>query len=177
MNLALVLVTASMVTAQATSSNYEHLKEYGDMMVGTWQTEWPAEFAVPGLAEKGDMISVETTIEWALDNNVIVGKSTVTINGKEIATGMRMTGWDKSAKRIVGSSFSSLGVRSESVIEKRGDKWYVTGRGVGLDGSATANTSILTVKDKDTHQWLWVGRLNMEGEPIPNKEVIYKRVK
>jgi uncharacterized Zn-binding protein involved in type VI secretion len=177
MNLALVLVTASMLTAQATSSNYEHLKEYGDTVVGTWQTEWPVDFAVPGLAEKGDMISVETTTQWALDNNVIVGKWTATINGKKIATGMQTTGWDKSAKRIVGFSFGSLGGRGESVVEKRGDKWYVTGTGIGLDGSATANTSILTVKDKDTHQWLWVGRLDMEGEPIPNKEVIYKRVK
>jgi hypothetical protein len=177
MNLALVLVAASMVTAQGTSSNYEHLKEYGGAMVGTWQTEWPADFAVPGLAEKGDMISVELTIEWALDNNVIIGKTKAAINGKEVATGMQTTGWDKSAKRIVAFSFSSLGGRGESVVEKRGDKWYVTGTGIGLDGSATANTSILTLVDKDTHKWLWIGRLSMEGEPIPNREVIYKRVK
>ena len=74
MNLALVVITASMVAAQGTSSNYEHLKQYGDTVVGTWKAEWPAEFSVPGIAEKGDMISVVTTTEWALNNNVIMGK-------------------------------------------------------------------------------------------------------
>ena len=77
----------------------------------------------------------------------------------------------------MGYGFNSLGGRSDTILEKRGDAWYLSDRGIGLDGFSGASMTLVTVVDDDTHEHLSIGRIDMQGKPMPNKTFVYKRVK
>lgn len=161
---------------EAPPSNYEHLKEYGEAIVGRWAGEFEADFEYPPLVKKGDTIRFEVVSEWALEKNVISSKWTAEVNGVAVAQGLGMTGWDRAAERIIRTGFGSLGGHGSAVIEKRGDKWYISGMGVGPDGRAGAGTEIISFRDDDTHEILQIGRLSLQGEPLPDQKVTYKRI-
>jgi hypothetical protein len=176
-SIAAVVVAASAVVGQTQLSNYEHLKDYGEAVVGKWKAEWESDLTFPGLVEKGDKILVELSSQWAVHRNAISTQWKASVNGVPVATGQGMIGCDKSAERIVGFGFNSFGGRAQSIIEKRGDAWYESISGVGPDARVGASMNIMTIVDKNTHEHLGIGRLSPEGKPLPNMKITYKRAK
>jgi hypothetical protein len=180
--LALFVVTASVILAQATalsqapSSNYEHLKEYGEAIVGEWVSEVDVDFDYPPIVKKGDKATVKVINQWILNENAISSQFTAEVNGIVIVSGQGLIGWDKSAGRIVECGFDSLGGRGEGIVEKRDDKWYESGMGVAPDGKVGSGTSIVTILDNDTHEILEIGRVGPQGEVLPNQKITSKRV-
>ena len=162
---------------QAPPSNHSVLKEYGDTFVGVWVNEETADFELKDIVKKGDKVSVRVTKEWSLNKNVVNSHWTADVNGVRVASGQGMTGWDTSAKQIVGFGFNSLGGSGRGVIQKRGDKWFDSGMGSSRTGNVGANMTIITVVTADTHKALKIGRVSPAGEPLPNRTRTWKRVK
>jgi hypothetical protein len=170
-------VMANMAVGQEAPSNYEHLKEYGEVIIGEWVTEFDVDFDYPPLVKKGDKALIKDVNKWILNKNAIDSQTNIEVNGVTILSAHGTIGWDKAAKRIVSYGFNSLGGRGEGVIEKRGDKWYSAGNGVDAMGKVGAGMSILTIIDSDTREDLGVGRLSPQDEPLPNAKSTTKRVK
>jgi hypothetical protein len=173
-----ILLAASMVVGQVEElSNYEHLKEYGEAMVGEWIVEINVDFDFPPLVKKGDIAILKVSNKWILDKSAICSHTSIEVKDVTIASGHGLIGWDRSAERIVTCGFGSLGSRDEGIVEKRNGKWHRSGTGVGVTGNVNAGTSIVTILDDDTHEVLNIGRLSPHGEPLPNMKWTAKRVK
>ncbi len=167
----------NLVVAEEPLSNAEHLKEYGDTFIGEWAQETPADFEFQDIVKKGDTITVRLVNKWVLNKTAISSTWSAKVNGVDVASGQSMTGWDRSAKRIVGFGFNALGGHGQSIIEKRDSKWYNSGMGVGALGHVGASTSIKTIVDHDTQEIFESGRIDSAGKPLANRTLTWNRVK
>ncbi len=134
------------------------------------------DFEFNDLVKKGDAITVRVTTEWLLNEQVIRSQWTAQVNGVDVVSGHTLTGWDKSAQRIVGFGFDSLGIHGQGIVQKRDGKWFESGMGVGPMGHVGAGTSIHTFVDGDTREILELGRLSPGGEPLPNQKLTWTRL-
>jgi hypothetical protein len=132
----LSMLMTSLAAAAHAQSNYEHLREYGEAVIGRWVGTATLAAAVAGLGEAGDRITGQAVSTWILDKNAIeCNWSFGTAAGKWIAV------WDAAEKTVKRFAVSSTGEVLVSSVSKEGDKWVERLKGT-TEGkpSSRANT-------------------------------------
>jgi hypothetical protein len=147
----------------ARSSSYEHLKEL-EWLVGTW-------------IDEDDDATVETTCQWARNNNFLTRSFKVMVGERLDMEGTQVIGWDAAAGQIRSWVFDSDGGFAEGLWTRKDNRWVINSTGTLPDGGKATSINILTYVDDDTLTWQTTGR-EVDGQILPNvDEVTIKRVR
>jgi hypothetical protein len=147
----------------ARSSSYEHLKEL-EWLVGTW-------------IDEDDDATVETTCQWARNNNFLTRSFKVIVGERLDMEGTQVIGWDAAAGQIRSWVFDSDGGFAEGLWTRKDNRWVINSTGTLPDGGKATSINILTYVDDDTLTWQTTGR-EVDGQILPNvDEVTIKRVR
>jgi hypothetical protein len=138
-------------------SHYEQLKEL-EWMIGTW-------------VDEDEESRVETTCEWAKNQNFMTRAFTISVRDRLEIAGMQIVGWDPAAKQIRSWVFDSDGGFGEGTWSKKDNAWYVQSVGTLPDGRKTSSVNILTYVDENTCTWQSVNR-EAGGEILPNVDEV-----
>jgi hypothetical protein len=148
-----LLLAASLVVAQVeeTASPADHLKCY-DGLIGKWVYKGPLQEDIPDFAEKNTQIVAHFCWKKAFDGNVIVFEWDASIQGKPVAGGKGLVGWDPNEKRIVSGGMMSRGGYALGVITSSEDGKTVTSEREGIDhnGRKISSRLVRTLKDENT---------------------------
>lgn len=148
------------VTEEAPSvphSNYEHLKEL-EWMVGTW-------------IDQDEQTSIETSCQWAKNQNFLVRSFSVSVRERIQMSGMQIIGWDPAAKRIRSWVFDSDGGFGEGAWSKRGPAWHVQLAGTRADGKKMSSVNIIKFVNNDQFTWQIVNG-QVGDDLVPNTEEV-----
>lgn len=142
-------------------SQYEHLKEL-EWLIGSW-------------LDQDEQNRIETTYQWAKNQNFITCFFTVSVRDRIDMAGMQIIGWDPVGQHIRSWVFDSDGGFGEGVWSQTDNRWQVQATGTLADGSTSSAVNVITQLDDDTHTWQSVNRV-AAGEILPNvDEVIVVR--
>jgi uncharacterized protein (TIGR02246 family) len=134
-------------------SHYEQLKAL-EWMVGQWTSD-------------ADNAEVEVDCNWTKNQNFLTRAFKITIDGKPIASGMQMIGWDPAAKTIRSWTFDANGAFADATWEKKGDRWFIRNRGTLSDGRAATMINVMRQVDANTLTWQTIER-TAGNELLPN---------
>ncbi|NOY42056.1 MAG: nuclear transport factor 2 family protein [Planctomycetes bacterium] len=139
--------------AAAFPSHYEQLKDL-KWMIGTW------------LDANGDD-QIETTCQWARNNNFIIRSFKVSVEDRIDTSGMQIIGWDPAAEKIRSWAFDSNGGFAEGKWTKKNNRWIVESNATLPDGQKGSSINIMTIVDANTFGWQSTGR-EVDGKILPN---------
>jgi hypothetical protein len=175
--LTVAVLVCGITYGQDETSNYEHLKCYGQL-IGTWEYKGPALETAEGIVEKGTEVLVRVTRRWILDKNAIGTAFYAKVEGGIEIEGRGLIGWDRAEKRIIGGGLGTLGGYSlgTTAYDPSTKTWTTKREGTGIKGEKTSSTVVLTVKDKDTYVLQAFDRVGglFQGD---GPKVTYKRAK
>jgi len=134
-------------------SHYEQLKDL-EWMIGTW------------LDANGDD-QIETTCQWARNNNFIIRSFKVNVEDRIDTSGIQVIGWDPAAEKIRSWAFDSNGGFAEGKWTKKNDRWYVESNATLPDGQKGSSINIMTIVNENTFGWQSTGR-EVDGNILPN---------
>lgn len=132
---------------------YEQLKAL-EWMVGRW-------------VDQDDKVRIETECNWAKNQNFLVRSFTVEAGGQIDMSGMQVIGWDAAEKRIRSWTFDSDGGFAEATWSKKGDRWFVSNKGVLADGTKATMVNVIKPIDNDSFTWQTIER-TVGGTLMPN---------
>jgi uncharacterized protein (TIGR02246 family) len=113
---------------------------------------------------------VESTCRWSKDENFLLQKFKLQINGRNEMNVDQRIGWDPVHKCIRSWVFDSEGGYGESVWARDGDSWIIRAKGVRPDGTTASATNLLAPLGKDVYVWQSTDRV-IAGERAPDIEV------
>lgn len=134
-------------------SHYEHLKVL-EWMVGSW-------------GDQDEEVQIQTECKWAKNQNFLVRSFSIVVGDQIDTSGMQIIGWDPAAKSIRSWTFDSNGGFAEATWKKKGDRWYISNRGVLPDGRLATMVNVMKPVDKDSFTWETIER-TAGGELLPN---------
>lgn len=125
-------------TATATDETSEKGAQIRELewMVGDWVDE----------AENG---KIATQVRWDEDENFLVRKYSVQIDGEPARSGTQWIGWDPQANQIRSWLFDSEGGFGEGQWTRSDNAWIIKASGVTGDGLTTSATQIVEPVNKD----------------------------
>jgi uncharacterized protein (TIGR02246 family) len=138
---------------ETVTSHYEHLKSL-EWMVGQW-------------VDQDDSTRIETDCHWAKNQNFLVRSFTIAVNGQIDIYGMQIIGWDASTKSIRSWTFDSAGGFAEGAWKQKGNKWFISNKGVLTDGRSATMVNVIKLVDDNTFTWQTIER-TVAGELLPN---------
>lgn len=142
-------------------SHYEQLKAL-EWMVGRW-------------VDKDENVRIEIECNWTKKRNFLTRSFTVTVQGRIDMSGMQFIGWDPAAKTIRSWTFDSDGGFAEATWTRKGDRWFISNKGVLADGRKASMVNCIRQVDKNTFTWQTTER-TAGGELLPNiNEVVVVR--
>jgi hypothetical protein len=134
-SLLLVSIAGGQLEASARSDS-DLFREYGRVMVGRWEGDVHFD---------DEVASGHAVIKWAMNRNALECESQIgDMKFKWIG------GWDPVSKTIRNLGLDSAGTMTETVIEKRGDRWVSTVTSLLADGTKRSNTDTMTISDDGT---------------------------
>jgi hypothetical protein len=171
-----LLLAASMAIgqAEATASNYEHLKVLTPFL-GSWGYEGPLHEEIPGFAEKGAKLRILFRYQWILNKNAILMDWSIQQDGGGAVDGKVLIGFDPKGGNIVSGEFTSLGEYSHSEWSVEGKTLTIHGRGFAADGSDTAATVTNTITERGTMIWQAKGQTRAGNKLSDTAEYEFKR--
>ncbi|MEM0925761.1 MAG: DUF4440 domain-containing protein, partial [Planctomycetota bacterium] len=134
-------------------SNYQRLKGL-EWMIGTW-------------IDQDDAATVTTTSQWTKNQNFIVRRFSVSVEGESDLSGVQMVGWDPVASGIRSWVFDSDGGFGSSTWKQKGTKWIINSQATLSDGRKASSVKTIDVIDNDTVTWEMTGR-SIDGEILPS---------
>jgi uncharacterized protein (TIGR02246 family) len=135
-----------------TGTNYDRLAEL-EWMVGEW-------------IDQNDNVRVDTTIEWAENQNFLVRGYTAKVGEEPVSSGTQWIGYDPQAGQIKSWSFDSNGGFGEALWTRSGEnQWVLRSRGTLRDGRTTSVTQVITRDGADSALIEIVDRL-VGGEEV-----------
>lgn len=134
-------------------SHYEKLKTL-EWLVGTW-------------IDEDENARVETTCQWAKNQNYLTRSFTIDIADEPLLSGIQFIGWDGAAGKIRSWAFDSDGGFTEGSWSNKDDRWIVESSAVLPDGRRSSSINVIKVVDDDTMTWQVTGR-DVDGEILPN---------
>jgi uncharacterized protein (TIGR02246 family) len=137
----------------STPSHYEQLKSL-DGLIGTW-------------VDEDDEARIETTCQWAKNQNYITRSFTIDLRGEPEISGIQVIGWDAAAQKIHSWAFDSDGGFAEGSWNKKDDSWVVESSAVLPDGRRGSSINVMKLLDDNTISWQITGR-DIDGEILPN---------
>lgn len=134
-------------------SHYEQLKPL-EWMIGSW-------------VDEDDHARVETTCQWAKNNNFITRSFTIDMVGQPALSGVQFIGWDAAAGTIRSWAFDSDGGVTEGTWSNKDGSWIVESSAILPDGRKASSINIMKALDADNLSWQITGR-DVDGEILPN---------
>ncbi|MGI9519340.1 MAG: YybH family protein, partial [Pirellulaceae bacterium] len=122
-----------------------------------------------------DDVSLEINCRWVDNNQFLERTHTITRAGEVISTGRQIMGVDPATGMIGSWSFNSDGSRSRGVWTPHEQGWYVESVGFMADGTPTAATYTLTIKDDNTLLWESDGRMVGSADLPDTAEITLSR--
>ncbi len=138
-------------------SHYDQLKDL-EWMIGTW-------------LDSAENDQIETTCQWARNNNFIIRSFKVSVQDRIDMSGLQIIGWDPAAGKIRSWAFDSDGGFAEGTWTKKDDRWVVESNATLPDGKKGSSINIMTVVDANTFRWQATGR-EVDGTILPNIDEI-----
>lgn len=143
-------------------SHSEKLKVL-EWMVGSW-------------IDTDDEVQIETTCQWAKNQNFLVRSFRVSTATGEDMAGMQVIGYDAAKGAIKSWTFDSDGGFAEANWVQKNDRWYVHNKGVLANGQAATMVNVIQPVDENSFRWQTVER-TVAGHLLPNvNEVLVTRV-
>lgn len=136
-------------------SHHEQLKEL-EWMIGNWVDSDP---------DSGTEIVTEC--QWAKNQNFMTRAFKVVVADRIAMSGMQIIGWDGADKKIRSWVFDSDGGYGEGVWSRKGNRWFITQKGVLPAGARTSQINIITKLDGHAFTWQSIQR-EIGGELQPN---------
>jgi len=127
-------------------------------MVGSWKDNSPG-------------ITVETHADWTKKNHFLRRSFSVTREGQNTIDGTEVIGYDPVQGRLRSWVFDSEGGFGEGSWRQEGNKWLVSTKATGPDGSQSTSQHIITKIDDNKYTWESVSRVR-DGEVLPNLDKI-----
>jgi len=103
--------------------------------------------------DEGDDSVVMFSCECIDNDNFLLRKFTIQIDGQEAMSGTQRIGWDPLAGKLRTWIFDSEGGYSDGFWFRDEDRWLLKATGVTADGQTASGTSIYTVIDENTMTW------------------------
>lgn len=135
------------------NSHYEQLKPL-EWLIGTW-------------VDEDDEARVETSCEWAKNQNFLTRTFTIDLPNEPRLSGVQIIGWDPSEGKIRSWTFDSDGGFAEGTWINKDKSWMVETAAVLPDGRKSSSINITKLLDDDTVSWQISGR-DVDGEILPN---------
>ncbi|WP_459556714.1 YybH family protein [Lacunimicrobium album] len=143
-------------------SHFEQLKVL-DWMVGTW-------------IDQDDEIRIETTCQWAKNQNFLVRSFRVTTSIAEDMAGIQIIGYDAASKKIKSWTFDSDGGYTQADWTQKNKHWFVHNKGVLANGDTASMINVIRPIDNNSFSWQTVER-TVAGQLLPNvDEVLVTRI-
>jgi uncharacterized protein (TIGR02246 family) len=139
--------------AEEALSPHDRLKEL-EWMIGEW-------------VDEGDASVIYTTCRWSDDQNFLLRRYSVQIQGKISSTGTQRIGWDPVGNSFRSWVFDAQGGYSEGVWSRDGQRWVIKSSGPLRDGKISTETNIITPVNKDMARWKSVDR-TVSGTLLPD---------
>ncbi len=139
----------------APPSHYDQLKPL-EWMIGRWVDK-----------DDKDNASIETNCNWTKNRNFITRSFKVTVDDHIDMSGMQIVGWDPAAKTIRSWTFDSNGGFAEATWTHKGDRWFISNKGVLADGQRATMVNVIKQVDENSFTWQTVER-TAGGELLPN---------
>lgn len=134
-------------------SHYDQLKDL-EWMIGTW-------------LDSDESNQIETTCQWARNNNFIIRSFKVVVEDRIDTSGMQIIGWDPALGTIRSWAFDSEGGFAEGTWTKKDDRWIVESNTTLPEGQKGSSINIMTVMDENTFGWQSTGR-EVDGTILPD---------
>lgn len=103
--------------------------------------------------DEGDDCVVMFSCESIDNDNFLLRKFTIQIDGQEAMSGTQRIGWDPLTRKLRTWIFDSEGGYSDGVWHRDEDRWVLKSTGVTADGQTASGTSIYTFIDEHTMTW------------------------
>ncbi len=136
-----------------TPSHYEQLKPL-EWLIGSW-------------VDEDDEARVETTCQWAKNQNFITRSFTIDLANEPPISGVQFIGWDASLGKIRSWTFDSDGGVVDGTWSNKDGSWIVESSAVLPDGRKASSINIMKVLDDKTVSWQITGR-DIDGEIQPS---------
>jgi uncharacterized protein (TIGR02246 family) len=147
--------------AEVVPSHYENLKVL-EWMIGRW-------------VDKDDNVTIATECGWTKNRNFITRSFTVAVQDRIDMSGMQFIGWDAAAKAIRSWTFDSDGGFAEATWTRKGDRWFISNKGVLADGRKASMVNVIKPLDNNSFTWQTIERV-VGDELLPNiSEVVIVR--
>jgi uncharacterized protein (TIGR02246 family) len=130
--------------AEEALSPHDRLKEL-EWMIGEW-------------VDESDAAVIFTTCRWSEDQNFLLRRYSVQIQGKIGSTGTQRIGWDPISNSFRSWVFDDQGGYSEGLWSRDGQRWVVKSSGPLRDGKISTETNIITPVNRDMARWKSVDR-------------------
>ena len=162
---------------QTVSPAYEYLKELEDY-IGNWICEDTLSQDMPGLAKKGEKVMHRASVRWIQNKSamqidfVSTGTEGKSVNARWIFN------WDAAKKTIMYSGFDTVGGRVWGTLKKESpDKWVFEDNWNLPAGTQGSGTDTAMMRDNNnTHLHQFTNR-KLGGQPQPDGQMVYKRLK
>jgi len=176
-SLAVLVVVASSALGQAKAeATKEHLKQLGDILVGKWVLESTTDITVEGICKQGDKFVENTSYEWVPNQLALLEKRAYQINGKTVAEGVTLIGWDAPKTQIRSTYFDSLGGSWQSTWRKTRHGFLVQHKGVSGDGKNSPSKNTATVSPDGKTLTVKITARVYGDDELEDKTIVYRRV-
>lgn len=121
--------------------------------------------------DEGEDCVVFFSCESIDNDNFLLRKFTIQIDGQEALSGTQRIGWDPLSGKLRAWIFDSEGGHSDGVWHRDDNRWVLKSTGVTADGETASATSIYTLIDEHTMTWQLVDH-EVAGMQLHDSEVV-----
>jgi len=127
-------------------------------MVGSWKDKTPGA-------------TVSTQVAWTKNRHFLRRSFTIAREGEDAMEGTELIGYDPEGGQIRSWLFDSEGGFGEGTWKRENNKWLITARATGPDGTTSTAQHVITFIDDKRYTWESINRQSV-GEVLPNLDKI-----
>jgi uncharacterized protein (TIGR02246 family) len=118
--------------------------------------------------DEGSESHVKISCQWSEDQNFLLRKLIIKVQGKPVMTVHQRIGWDPLARQFRSWEFDSEGGYGEGKWSRDGDRWVIKHTGVRPEGLAASATFVVSRVRPDRVRWIATDRV-LGDEHVPEE--------
>lgn len=123
-----------------------------------------------------NQLKVHVSAKWNPTKKFLHRDISISDGGKAALGATQQIGWDPLDQKITSWIFGDDGSFGEATWTLEGHVWMAAASRVLPDGKTSSAVHVFRFKDKDTLVWKSI-KGKLDGQPVPDFEVVLKRVK